>query len=94
LPNRVRPDQVSCSFVLTNTLTALTVCFDEIALTIRHVVDPSMLNLLTSSKNALPSGDGISADYRALALSAFNYNFGKVRFHSLLCVEVKTLVLG
>jgi hypothetical protein len=40
----------------------LTVSFDNLAFTIRDAVDPSMMNLLPSAKDTLPSSDGVSTD--------------------------------
>jgi hypothetical protein len=60
------------------TLSILTVGFDEFTPAICHVIDPSMLNLLTSTKNALPSSDRVGAHYRALALSVSDSIFCKV----------------
>ncbi len=71
----------------------LTVCLNQLALTICHVVDPSALNLLACTKNALPSRDRVGAYNRALRLSALHCRFSKIGFYSLLSFEVKTLVV-
>ena len=55
----------------------LTISFDDLALAICNVVNPAMMDLLPSAKDALPSGDGVGTDHRTLSKLALNQSIIK-----------------
>jgi hypothetical protein len=47
----------------------LAVCFDDVALARRHVVDPAGFDLVGRAEQALPAGDGVGANDRTANIS-------------------------
>ena len=58
-------------------LVRLTICLDKLAFPICHVVDPTIMNLPTSTKNALPSSDWVGPHNGTFSLSAVGPAFRK-----------------
>jgi hypothetical protein len=52
----------------------ITVSFDNVALTIRNVVDPSVVDLLARTKDTLPTSYWVGTDNRASSKLAFEHS--------------------